>query len=465
MSRAKGPTYTPDGVTAADATIAASEKSEAAEGLVHGEDVREAAKDALIGMSETDDAHDSGSQLPTDAVEGARGLQRVYRHVRRRLVKREGGDAVDPDGSLAPAPNETDSQSAQRTLPEATQTQSGLARPTAEAWNARGPIQSRKTRGSSIAAKTTHAEGATASGREPRASTTRRKTSTNMTPTRAPVTADGGTTTKMTRAGSVGGRQAGAKHATSRLTRRATTATVGTATTAGAATGAAAGGATATASTTGAATVAAPVAAAVMVIVVLFLLVLTLLAGGAVDEDQRAGAHRLAQTATDEYLEGEARGDYGHKGIKYSTYVRGSHGGKDDWDVCFVTWCMGQAGFVRTGLVARYSDVTSYIAHFRHQPELGEVHEWYGEPYAPVEGDLFIVPYTDGTQHIGIVTSCDGIFFQTVEGDVAGGPNGLYDRDEEDSHGGYVACRTRRTNQYSYTFIHPYYSEEAVINP
>ncbi|MBR3384424.1 MAG: hypothetical protein IKG69_04355, partial [Atopobiaceae bacterium] len=205
--------------------------------------------------------------------------------------------------------------------------------------------------------------------------------------------------------------------------------------------------------------------AVVAVIVVLFLLVLAILAGGATDEDQRAGAHRLAQTATDEYLEGEARGDYNHKGLPYSAYVRGAHGGKDDWDVCLVTWCMGKAGFVQSGLVGKYSDATSYIAHFRHNPELGEVHDWNGEPYTPVEGDLFVVPYTDGTSHMGIVTSCDGTFFQAVEGDVAGGPDGLYDRDEEDGHGGYVACRTRRTNQYSYTFIHPYYSEEAVTKP
>lgn len=254
------------------------------------------------------------------------------------------------------------------------------------------------TRDAAHAAHTTQGEGVTVAGRKTKASPTWRAASSNITPAKQPATVNGGAATNMTRVGSAGGGRARATSTSARLavTRRTTTTTVD-AVTAGTSTSAAAEGATATTSTTGAATVAAPVAAAVMVIVVLFLLVLALLAGGAVDEDQRAGAHRLAQTATDEYLEGEERGDQNHKRLKYSAYVLGSYGGKDDWDICFVTWCMGQAGFVDGELVARYSNVTSYIAHFRHQPELGEVHEWYGEPYAPVEGDLFIAPPRTGS--------------------------------------------------------------------
>lgn len=207
---------------------------------------------------------------------------------------------------------------------------------------------------------------------------------------------------------------------------------------------------------------AAPAAGAALILVVIFLLVITLLTGGAVDEDQRAGAHRLAQTATDEYREGEAWGTYQHKGLAYSAYVRGPYGGQEDWDVCFVTWCMEQAGYVDSGLVAKYSDADSYLARFRYHEEFGEVHDWYGDDYTPVEGDLFVSWYADGTMHMGVVTSCDGTNFTTVEGDVAGGPDGLYDLDEEDGLGGYVAAKTRRLGQYSYTFIHPYYSEEAV---
>jgi hypothetical protein len=224
---------------------------------------------------------------------------------------------------------------------------------------------------------------------------------------------------------------------------------------------ASAGGAAASSSGT-AAVAAAPVAVIVVVVLVLVLLVATILMGGAVDEDQRAGAHRMAQTATDEYLEGKAMGDYNHKGLKYSTYARGSGGGKDDWDACFVSWCMGVAGFEDVGLSGRYSDADSYLAHFRFHPERGEVHEWDGPRYEPVEGDLFLVPNTDGFLHVGVVTACDGSTFETVEGDVAGGPNGRYDRDERDGHGGYVERRERVLGQYSYTFIHPYYSEEAV---
>ena len=206
---------------------------------------------------------------------------------------------------------------------------------------------------------------------------------------------------------------------------------------------------------------AMPVALAALALLLLALVLATVLMGGAVDEDQRAGAHRLAQTATDEYLLGEENGDWNHKGTKYSEYVRGPDGPRDDWDVRLVGWCMNEAGCVDAGLTDAYEDVASYVTHFRDSPDLGEVHDWYGEGYVPVEGDLFVSWYADDTQHIGIVTGCDGTNFTTVEGDVAGGPDNRYDLDAEDGLGGYVARRTRTLGEYSYMFIHPYYSDKA----
>lgn len=458
MSRSRGPAYTPDGVTAADATVAASEKSEAAEGLVRGEDVRVAVADALIHASETDDEADTGSQVPVDATERAKGLARVYRHVRRHMGvegedPREGQEGAQPRGPEGDAPANEDVVTANDKAPSLTggTPEGGVPNASTSRTNAgraHEATQTARNRASGMARPSGKAQ-------QPSKGRPMGSWGTSMTPDARAGTVGKGSRS-MTREGltsrTTARRQPHARHLAARSTGRGAIAATSTASGAATSTGAAA-------------TVAAPVAAVVAAIVVLFLLVLAILAGGATDEDQRAGAHRLAQTATDEYLEGEARGDYNHKGLPYSACVRGAHGGKDDWDVCLVTWCMGKAGFVQAGLVGKYSDVTSYLAHFRHNPELGEVHDWNGDPYTPVEGDLFVVPYTDGTSHMGIVTSCDGTFFQTVEGDVAGGPDGLYDRDEEDGHGGYVACRTRRTNQYSYTFIHLYYSEEAVTKP
>ena len=224
----------------------------------------------------------------------------------------------------------------------------------------------------------------------------------------------------------------------------------------------AAKGTSAAASTGEAAVAAAPVVVVALLLVVLIVAMLSLLAGGAADEDQRAGAHLVATAATEEYLEGEARGDYNHKGLKYSAYVRGEAGSKDDWSACFVAWCLGKAGFGEAGLAPAYGDVDSYLTHFRAEPGLGEVHEGGGERYVPVEGDLFVFYAYDGSTRFGIVTSSDGDTFEAVEGDVAGGPNGTYDRDPEDGHGGYVACTTRYSGLCD--FIHPAYSAEAVAN-
>ena len=445
--RDAGPAYTPDGAAATDATVAASEKLAAADGLVRGEEVRHAAADALIRTAGTDDAQDSGSQLPAEVTEDARGMARVWKRTKARFARNANATTTSVDGKGTATTDGADGgiDGPPRRTPSAAGTDpSRDVGPMHVGTRTDARVVTRKGSGSGGG----HAGSGGASGRAKRMARDARAG-------RARRPAKG-----------VTGRPARRGSATSRLLSRHSVAshagTGASSLAAGSAHATAvAGGSSAAASASGAA-VAAPVIAIVVAVVVILLLAATVLVGGAVDEDQRAGAHRLAQTATDEYLEGEARGDYNHKGAKYSAYVRGPNGGRRDWDVCLVSWCMARAGFEGVGLTGRYSDVGSYLARFRYHVELGEVYDWNGPRYVPVEGDLFVVPYTDGTSHIGIVTSCDGTWFQTVEGDVVGGPDGHYDRDEEDGCGGYVASRERRLGQYSYTFIHPYYSEEAV---
>lgn len=457
MRRTTEPTFTPDAAKATDATVDAAARHDAAQDLIRGQAVRDAASDALIRATEGTDERDTGSQLPGDVMERARDATRAAGRALDAARRNDAPSVEPPDEATQDEPPASDAYT--KTVDDAI-TNDVQAHPTGQVASPASNERHRMAMGDPQDA-TTRTKGAVGprakgpgrpAGKAGAQHVERARTTSTSRPTRVLARTHASQPTA----------QVARRTSHGMAARRTVASGARAALTSGTATGASAGGGAIAAGSGGAGIAAAPVAVIILVLLLVVVLFGTLLGGGAVEEDQARGAHRLAQTATDEYLAGERRGDYNHKGLAYSAYVRGAHGGKGDWDVCLVGWCMAQAGFVDAGLAHAYGDVGSYVAHFRHNPRLGEVHDWHGDDYAPVEGDLFVVPYTDGTEHVGIVTSCDGTLFETVEGDVAGGPNGTYDRDEEDGCGGYVACRTRRLGQYSYTFIHPYYSEEAV---
>lgn len=481
MASTKGAAYTPDAAKATDATIDLSERDEAARKLVRGERVREAAKDALLRSAESHDERDTGSQLPGEVAERARDTRRAMRRLagmRRQAdadgnedaethaeaqsadatgaddaaVVKDDGDTTTLEPQQAPRASRRITQEPARTTAfasEPAEGQAGLVVVTdAESEAAASESSARAlapkagpksaTRRALPPGKATSATGVTPTPTVTHSRTAARRTVSDIRRS---------TERQAVQRAILANRRAGIMQVPSK---------VGHVTSV---TARSAGSVTATA--TEGVVAAMPVALAALVLILLALVLATVLMGAAVDEDQRAGAHRLAQTATDEYLLGEANGDWNHKGAKYSEYVRGPYGARGDWDACLVGWCMRQAGFVDSGLTDAYGDTASYVEHFRESPDRGEVHDWNGDTYVPVEGDLFVGWYEDGTQHIGIVTGCDGSAFTTVEGDVEGGPNGTYDLDEEDGLGGYVAQRTRTLGEYSYTFIHPYYSDDA----
>ena len=488
MRRAKGPSYTPDAAKATDATIDVAERKDNARKLVRGEDVREAAKDALIRTAESRDERDTGSQLPSDVAGKARKIERAYRraHGTRKGDTEASDDSISEDGPRVTEEAVTDVT--ERTPDEVNYSRDpGHGRRQADKPSprqaARGDRPANGADGgaepefsivknqeseSTLRQSSAHALSEGGMARRPKAQALRLGTD-SQSPTSTLLT-DGAPMAPtnvtphaaMSRVSHMRSVEGLRRSASRQATQRAIVATAQTA-------DLPAGMPIAKLGTTGATpapmaeglTALAPVAAVALVLLVIAIVAASILAGGAVDEDQKAGAHRLAQAAADECLACVDDGSYGHKGLKYSEYVRGAHGSKTDWDVCLVGWCLHQAGFVDAGLTDAYGDVASYVSHFRSDPELGEVHDWYGGDYEPVEGDLFVSWYADGTQHIGVVTGCDGTWFTTVEGDVAGGPDGLYDLDEEDGLGGYVAQRTRLLGEYSYTFIHPLYSEDA----
>ena len=69
MTRTTGPTFTPDAAKATDATVDTAARDDAAQDLIRGQAVRNAASDALIRTTEGADERDTGSQLPGDVME------------------------------------------------------------------------------------------------------------------------------------------------------------------------------------------------------------------------------------------------------------------------------------------------------------------------------------------------------------------------------------------------------------
>ena len=467
--------YSPGIAKAADLTSTDVEREAAASGLIRGEEAREAAKDALIRAIETDDEHDSASELPGEVADGERRMARAWRVARRRLTSNgtdegegiagENENVVDETAETAGPAMEGAPHPVDVTTGPTNGSPIGAASPRpVRVTNTSVPFT--RTIGTdpanaAVSRKSGQAAVGTRQGTRPTSSrvtagpTAMRVSSSGNVTTN--VTKGSRVTTKGTPAGSRAQRRTWAKGGAKNVASSGASATERAV-----AASRAARGTSAAAATGEAAVAAAPVAVVALLLVVLLMAVLSLLAGGAVDEDQRAGAHLVATVAADEYLEGEVRGDYNHKGLEYSAYARGEAGGKDDWSACFVAWCLYRAGFEEAGLAPAYGDVESYLTHFRTEPGLGEVHEGAGERYVPVEGDLFVFYAYDGSTRFGIVTSSNGDTFEAVEGDVAGGPNGTYDRDPEDGHGGYVACTTRYSGLCD--FIHPTYSAEAVAN-
>ena len=82
------------------------------------------------------------------------------------------------------------------------------------------------------------------------------------------------------------------------------------------------------------------------------------------------------------------------------------------WCACFVSWCADQCGYLKAGIIPRYSLVGSGANWFR------ERHRWASGGYTPKPGDIIFFDYGhDGElDHTGIVESCDGKTITTIEG-------------------------------------------------
>ena len=167
----------------------------------------------------------------------------------------------------------------------------------------------------------------------------------------------------------------------------------------------------------------------------------------------------MPDVATEAYRTGAERGDYHWKGQAFRDYVGGTTG---RWDAAFCSWCLGQAGFVESGLIGRYGSVDSFLARFGGDPSAGEVHAPDDRAYVPEAGDLVVTDAGTDDARIGVVTGVtgDGGRVTCVSGDAPGGEAGSYDRDA-DGFGGYVAATELDAHDGACAYIHPSYSADA----
>lgn len=82
------------------------------------------------------------------------------------------------------------------------------------------------------------------------------------------------------------------------------------------------------------------------------------------------------------------------------------------WCACFVSWCANECGYIRAGIVPKFSYVDNGAYFFRRHGR------WHGRNYHPKAGDIIFFDW-DGNgvgNHVGIVSSCSGGTVHTIEG-------------------------------------------------
>ena len=106
-----------------------------------------------------------------------------------------------------------------------------------------------------------------------------------------------------------------------------------------------------------------------------------------------------------------AAGQLGNKGGEpfWSWYGFNGH---VSWCACFVSWCADQCGYIKAGVMPKFSWVDDGVQWFKNR------HQWQKRSYKPAPGDIIFFDWEcDGSvSHVGIVESCDGRTVHTIEG-------------------------------------------------
>lgn len=82
------------------------------------------------------------------------------------------------------------------------------------------------------------------------------------------------------------------------------------------------------------------------------------------------------------------------------------------WCCIFVSWCADQCGYVKAGIIPKYSNCRDTMRWFKAK------HQYQNASYNPAEGDIIWFDWNgDGkADHIGFVESFDGKGVHTIEG-------------------------------------------------
>lgn len=85
------------------------------------------------------------------------------------------------------------------------------------------------------------------------------------------------------------------------------------------------------------------------------------------------------------------------------------------WCACFVSWCADQCGYIKTGVIPKFSLCTDGVSWFKNRGQ------WQGRGYTPMMGDIIFFDW-DGdssADHVGIVEKTENGVVYTVEGNTS----------------------------------------------
>lgn len=83
-----------------------------------------------------------------------------------------------------------------------------------------------------------------------------------------------------------------------------------------------------------------------------------------------------------------------------------------EWCACYVSWCADQCGYIKEGIIPKFSAVSDGISWFKDR------NQWQKPGYRPMPGDIIFFDWEgDGScDHVGIVEKCDENTVYTIEG-------------------------------------------------
>lgn len=83
-----------------------------------------------------------------------------------------------------------------------------------------------------------------------------------------------------------------------------------------------------------------------------------------------------------------------------------------EWCACYVSWCADQCGYIKEGIIPKFSSVSDGISWFKDR------NQWQKPGYRPMPGDIIFFDWEGDSScdHVGIVEKCDGDTVYTIEG-------------------------------------------------